>query len=112
MMLSILAIIIALGALYGYRLFKGKQDEKLALIITMISMISITLATLVIIPMGLLAKNGYHMDFSNLMWLYKNGDFVSALMRDYFISVVFTFLGIGGVTSKLKKEIVSKKEDV
>lgn len=103
MMFSLLAVLIAMGALTGYRFMKGKQDEKLALFITIISLISVTIATLIIIPLGLLAKNDYKVSFENLAWLYQNGEFVGALMRDYFISVVFTFLGISGVTSELKK---------
>ena len=103
MMFSALAIIIAMGALQGYKLCKGKMDSKLPMIITILSLISITIATLLIIPLALLAKNGYEASFGNLEWLYQNNEFTGALMKDYFISVVFTLLGISGVTSQLKK---------
>lgn len=103
MMFSLLAVFIAMGALYGYKLLKGKIDKKLPIIITVLSLISVTIATLVIIPLLLLSKNGAEANFENLEWLYQNSEFTSAIMRDYIISAVFTLLGISGVTSKLKK---------
>lgn len=103
MMFSLLAVFIAMGALYGYKLLKGKVDKKLPIIITVLSLISVTIVTLIIIPLLLLSKNGMEASFENLEWLYQNSEFTSAIMRDYIISVVFTLLGISGVTSKLKK---------
>ncbi len=103
MMFSLLAVFIAMGALIGYKLFKGKVDKKLPLIITILSLISVSIVTLVIIPLLLLSKNDLVVSFENLEWLYQNSEFASAIMRDYIISLVFTLLGISGVTSQLKR---------
>lgn len=103
MMFSLLAVFIAMGALYGYKLLKGKVDEKLPIIITILSLLSVTVVTLVIIPLLLLSKNGLEASFDNLMWLYENSEFTSAIIRDYVVSFVFTLLGIHGVITQLKK---------
>lgn len=56
MILSLLAIIIALGALKGYQLFNGKVDNKLPFIIAVISVLAVTVSTFVIIPYLLILK--------------------------------------------------------
>ncbi len=103
MMFSLLAIFIAMGAFYGYKLLGGKVNKKLPLIITVLSLFSVSTTTLIIIPLLLLSKNGLEASFENLEWLYQNSEFTNAMIWDYIISVVFTFLGISGVISKLKK---------
>lgn len=105
MMLSILAIFIAMGALKGYQLGKGKITTKLPIIIIVVSLISVTLATLVIIPLALLAINDARVTMENLNLLYSSSEFTSALMRDYIISVAFTILGISGVISTIKNQL-------
>ena len=105
MILSLLAIIIALGVLKGYQLFKGKVDKKLPIIIVVISVISVTVATLLIIPCLLLIKDGEAASIENLKILYQYDEFVGAIIKDYAISVVFTFLGISGVIANVKKQI-------
>lgn len=103
MMFSALAIFIGMGSFYGYKWLKGTMNEKLPLIVTILSIVSVSVATLIIIPLLLLEKNGIEASFENLEWLYQNSEFVSAMLRDYIISVVFTFLGIHGVTTQLRK---------
>jgi len=105
MILSLLAIIIALGVLKGYQLFRGKIDKKLPIIIVVISVISVTVATLLIIPCLLLIKDGEAASIENLKILYEYDEFVGAIIKDYAISVVFTFLGISGVVANVKKQI-------
>ena len=108
MMFSMLAIFIAMGAFHGYRICKGTIDNKLPMIITVLSLLSITVATLVIIPMALLAKNGYDATFENLKILYEYESFVEAITKDYIIAFIFTLLGISGVTSQLKRGLEPK----
>lgn len=116
MILSLLAILIAMGVLKGYQLFKGKEDKKLPIIVIVISVLCVTVATLVVIPLMLLAKEGINASFDNLKILYNNSEFFGALMKDYVISVIFTFLGISGVVSSIKKklkgEVVTKEQGV
>lgn len=103
MIFSALAIFIGMGSFYGYKLFKGKMTNKLPIIVTALSIISVSIATLIIIPLLLLEKSGAEASFENLEWLYQNSEFTSAMIRDYIISIAFTLLGIHGVISQLQK---------
>lgn len=109
MIYSILAVLIAMGAFKGYQLFGGKINKKLPIIIVLVSLISITLSTLVIIPMLLLLKDSV-LNIDNIRLLYSNSEFISALMQDYVISILFTFLGISGVIASLRKQIKDGEE--
>jgi len=105
MILSLLAIIIALGVLKGYQLLKGKVDSKLPVIIITISIICVTVSTLIIIPLLLIAKEGQVVSIDNLKVLYDYQPFVNAIIKDYIISLLFTLLGISGVVSNVRKQI-------
>ncbi len=105
MIFSLLALPIALGAWKGYQLLKGKQDGKLPYIVAIISLIVITVATLVIIPMLLGVKNGLDFSFDILELLYQSSEFKTAIFKDYAISVLFTFLGIGGILGQIKESV-------
>lgn len=105
MILSLLAIVIAIGVLKGYQLFKGKIDNKLPIIIIIISVISVTVATFIIIPILLILKEGLEVTSYNFEILYDYQPFVEALIKDYAISLLFTFLGISGVVSEVKKQV-------
>lgn len=109
MILSLLAIIIAIGALKGYQIFKGKIDNKLPIIISVISIIVIIVATLIIIPLLLLNQNGLDVTYSNFNALYSYGEFKSAIFKDLLISIVFTILGISGVIANIKKQLREEK---
>lgn len=105
MIYSLLAVLVAIGSLLGYQLLKGKVDKKLPIIITVISLLAITIATLVIIPILLLLKENIIATIPNIKLLYSESSFLSAIMRDYAISIVFTILGISGVIASIKKQI-------
>ena len=106
--LSILALLIAFGAFKFYKLFGGIVTKKTGLIITIISLLTVTFLTLVVIPNMLLFKDGYLINLSNFKILYNSKDFVSSLMRDYAISLVFTGLGISGIIANINKEAYIK----
>lgn len=105
MILSALAILIAIGALKGYQIFKGSIDKKLPFIISIISLLVVVFTTLVVIPLLLIAKDGYIPNIENLKLLYASNEFFAALMQDLIISVIFTILGISGVVSNVNKQI-------
>lgn len=109
MMFSALAIIIAFVALKGYQFCKGKQDKYLPIIISVVSIISVSVATLIIIPLAILSKNGYDVSFYNLKILYNSSKFTSAILRDYIIAVLFTVLGISGIIKNLKLQVANPK---
>lgn len=109
MMLSLLAIIIALGALKGYQLLNGKIDEKLPTIISIVSIICVTISTLIIIPFLSLAKEGIEMSLENFEMLYYYEPFLNAIIKDYIISLLFTILGISGVINYIRKQVYDGK---
>ena len=105
LMWSALAIIIAIGAFLGYKISKATIDKKLPIVIIIVSLISITISTLVIIPLLLISQEGLEMSIENLKFLYGYDEFKSAIIQDYIISLVFTILGISGTVASLNNQI-------
>lgn len=105
MMFSILAALIAAGELYGYKIAKGKINKKLPIILMVIALIIVTVTTLVIIPTLLIAKEGIAVNLTNISRLYENGEFATAMMKDFIISVIFTILGASIITANIKKQL-------
>lgn len=112
MIYSLLAIIVAMGALKGYELFKGKVDNKLPWIIGIVSLICITIATLIIIPNLLLIKEYGTTSLANFKLLYETTEFKAAIIKDYIISLLFTFLGISGVISSIRYQVKNGSEKI
>ncbi len=110
MMYSILAILVAMGALYGYQLFKGEVNRQLPLKIIIVSLLSISLANLVIIPCLLLAKEGLEVTISNFTYLYQNSEFIRSSIIDYIVSIVFTLLGISWVIKSIKGQVENNND--
>ncbi len=109
MILSLLAILIAVGALFGYQLFKGKVTKQLPIIISIISLVMVIFATLVVIPLLLLGRESLPMTLDNLTLLYEQDAFKEAIFKDLIFSIVFTVLGISGVISNIKKQLAEGK---
>lgn len=105
MILSILAFIIAFGVNYGYRFLKGKVDKRLPLIISVTSVLIVVVVTTIIIPLLILQKEGYLANFATLELLYSNSSYVTAVLKDLAVSVLFTFLGISGIVKQIKEEV-------
>ncbi len=99
----LLAVPIGIASFYGYKVTKAKIDKKLPIVIAISSLIVVTIATFVIVPMIQLDKEGYEASFENLQILYEYG--AGAFVHDYIISLIFTALGIGGIVSNLHKQI-------
>lgn len=109
--LSILALLIAYGSLLFYKKFGGIITKKTSVLITISSLLAITVSTFLIMPILLIAKEGNGLDLSYLEVLYASKEFTSALTHDYIISVIFTFLGIGGIIANINKEAYTNKID-
>ncbi len=105
MILSALAILIAIGALIGYQIFKGTIDKKLPIIISVISLLVVIVATLAVIPMLIILQEGYAPTIANFELLYSNSEFSSAIIHDLIISIAFTVLGISGVVANINRQI-------
>lgn len=112
MMYSILAIFVAMGALFGYQLFKGEVNRSLPIKIVVVSLLSITIATLVIIPCLLLAHEGAEVTINNFKYLYSDNDFIGGIITDYIVSVLFTLLGISGVIKSIKNQVANNSDKI
>ena len=110
MMYSILAILIVICSFYGYKLTKAKIDKKLPVILSITSFIAITVTMFLIIPMCLIMQEGFGFDFSLLVELYQHDEFVSAILTDYAISILFCLVVIGGIIVNLNKQIREGKD--
>ena len=97
------AAIIAAGAFYGFKLFKGKIDKKLPIIIMIISIILVSVAILVVIPLFLLHRDGFKVSLEGLNYVYSS--YANALLQDFIISLIFTILGARAITTNIKNQI-------
>lgn len=110
MMLSILAVLIAAGEFYGYKIFKGKMTKITPAIIMIIAIIIISIATLLVIPGVSLMRSDISININTIKALYHDSTFISGISHDFAISVVFTVLGAGIITGNLKKQIQNSKD--
>lgn len=113
-MVVVLASLIGFGALWFYKLFKGEVNKNTVYVIIIASFIAITLSTFVIIPLMLMAKENIIISFSNFKNIYSLDNFLSSLIGDYIISLLFTILGISGIIRSIKnkdnKDNINNKE--
>ena len=101
---SFLAVPIAMGVSLGYQKLGGPANKALPTIITVKSLIIVAFVATVIIPLLLLHNEGFDASFHNLRLIYEYDEFFWAIMRDLAISLIFVFIGIRGVITKLKQE--------
>ena len=104
-MIALLAILIAGGAYYGYKICKGKITKKVTIIITIISIIIVALVTLLIIPVILIHTEGMNTNLATIQYLYQDEEFTSGIIRDTLIAIVFTAVGVAVVNSSIKKDL-------
>lgn len=105
MILSLLAILIAAGEFYGYKLLKGKMTKLTPAIIMIIAIIIVSAATLLVIPAISLGNEGINVNVNTIKSLYQDSVFTAGITHDFAISVVFTILGASVITASVKKEI-------
>ena len=106
-MLSLLAVLIGAGEFYGYKIFRGKIDKKLPIIIVVLAIIIVTIVTLLIIPALLLQKENMTVSFNSIINLYTYNNFLSGIIRDYIISVLFTVIGAGVIAGNIRKQLLN-----
>lgn len=102
--LSMLGMVIGYGAHIFYKLFGAKDNKRTVIIVVIASLLAITLATFVFIPLLLIIKDGYDMQYFYV--LYDDSDFIGSIIHDYIISVFFTILGVSAVTTSIKKKLL------
>ena len=108
MMIAVLAILIAGGAYYGYKLCKGKVTKKLPIIIMLISIIIVAITSLLIIPIILIHTEGFNVNIETIKYLYQNSEFEAGIIKDTLIAVIFTIIGGGVITAKIKQDLAGE----
>ena len=101
MILSVLAILIALGALKGYEIFKGKVTKALKPIVIIVTLLIVIIANLVVIPNFIAYESDVEVSV-----LYENEEFQDALMQDLIVSVIFAILGISAAISSINNTLI------
>ena len=99
--MSLLAVLIALGALKGYQIFKGKITKKVKPIIIIISLLIVIFSNLVIIPYWFAEINDVTINY-----FYENETTRSALLKDLIVSVLFAIMGISVAISSINKVLM------
>lgn len=91
--------------MFGYRKLSGPMNKITPWIIMISSILIVTLVTLVAIPLLSLAHEGFPATIENLNILYQTPEYMSGLLKDLVISIVFTILGASIIFSRVKQEI-------
>ena len=110
MLLSLLAMVIALGASFGYKKIGGKMNNAYPISVAVLSVLIVIVVMTVVIPLALIANEGFDASWYNFSLLYSNQEFVSALAKDTAVALLFTALGIAGVVKQAKMETIPKEE--
>lgn len=105
MIVAALALLIAGGAFLGYKLFRGRIGKGLPAIITLVSIIVVTVVTLVVCPIILMAKEGVEVSVFNLKMLYSSSEMKAAIVQDLMMSLLFTGLGIASIVRSISIQI-------
>ena len=106
---AMLTALIAAASFYAYRLTKAKIDKKLPVIVALSSVLSITVAIFIIIPLVLMAREGIDVSFKNLGIVYKFDEFKTAIIGDYIKSLIFAIIGVGVIVATLREQIKQGK---
>ena len=112
MIVAILAILIALGAFYGYKIAKGKMGKGLPAIISIVSVAIIVVLTTIVCPLVILSNEGMDVSLKTIKLLYENSEIASAIMQDALVSIAFTIVGIAGTIKSMKMQIKSGATDI
>lgn len=109
--IPLLAILIPIGAFFGYKIFKGKITKTSRVIIALVSILIIVLVTNIICPIIFLYKSGYDPTWSNLVGLYSDDrdDVKEMLVEDLAAGLLFAIVGI---VITIKCFINKKLEDI
>lgn len=102
---ALLSILIVVGSFYGYKLTKAKIDKKLPVILSITSFVSITVTTLIIIPIVYMVKEKVPVNLEMFKLIYSFDEFIGAIMTDYIISLLFCIAVIGSIIYNLNKQI-------
>lgn len=105
MIIAALAVLIAGGAFLGYKLFRGRIGKCLPVIIAVLSLLIVTITTLVVCPIILIAKEGLEVTIFNFKMIYSASEMKVAIIQDLAMSLLFTVIGIVTVIRSISIQI-------
>ena len=104
-MISALAIFIAVGVFYGYKLFGGKITKSLPITLIVISILVDIFTILISIPIFFIHSEGADINFSTIKYLYEELNFLQGISIDAIIAIIFSIFGAGIIAIGIRKII-------
>ncbi len=112
-MISALAILIAFGVFYGYKLFGGKITKSLPITLVIISILVDIFTILISIPIFFIHSEGADINFSTMKYLYEELNFLQGISIDAVIAIIFTIFGASILIIGIRKIIKNgEKENI
>ena len=108
--LSMLTILVPIGAIYGYSFGKGKINNQTMLINLIVTIFIISIALLLVVPALTLQVAEYPVSFKTIKQLYTYNEFSPVIIRNYLISEIFAILGSILIGIKLSYQLVDYKK--
>lgn len=99
--MAALAVIIGMGALKGYQIFKGRLGPFTRWIITITTMASVVIAQYVTLAVEI-AKNNIPLTYENYMLIMEIPEVARSFKADLFMSLFMALLGILALFFRLK----------
>ena len=101
---SLAAILIATGAYTGYKKLNGPVNKSTIWIIGFITLIVVSVANFVIIPLVYLAKDGFALNMTYYKWFFSSDELILGMIKDYVVSIIFAFIGIQSVVRNIRND--------
>lgn len=104
--LLILSVLIPIFEFYGYKLFRGKIDEKLPIILLIITIINVLIMSFVFFPIALLARSNLPINIETIQNIFKSTRILNSLIQDTLIALAFSMLGVYVVSCITNRKIL------
>ena len=101
---SLAYILIAMGAYAGYKKLNGPVNKGTVWIIGIITLIIVTVANFVIIPLIYLARDGFALNLTYYKWFFSSDELMTGMIKDYVISIIFAFIGVQSIMRNIRSD--------
>lgn len=101
-----ITIVVPFLEFYGYKWLKGKIDNKLPIILMILTIFVVSIMIFAFLPATLLIKFRLPINFEEINAIYANRNIVINLLEDYLLSLVFGVLGAYVVGSITKRKLL------
>lgn len=103
--LLILSVLIPIFEFYGYKLFRGKIDEKLPIILFIITIINVLIMFFAFFPIALLARSNLPINIETIQNTLSSR-ILNSLIQDTLIALAFSMLGVYVVSCITHRKIL------